>query len=180
MLRRIAVWLAVTAAIGIGGRIAWEFGRTGRPIPPQAAPADRAASIVVEKAARRLSLIRDGKVLKTYAVSLGGHPAGHKQQQGDSRTPEGVYTIDSKNARSRFHLALRVSYPNAADRRNAARRGVAPGGDIMIHGLPNGFGWLGPLHLLYDWTDGCIAVTDAEIEDIWSRVDTGTLVDIRR
>ena len=98
---------------------------------------------------------------------------------GDGRTPEGAYAIDFKNARSRFHLALRISYPNAADRASAQRRGVPPGGDIMIHGLPNGLGWLAGLHLWRDWTDGCVAVTDAQIGEIWPLVDVGTTVEIK-
>jgi murein L,D-transpeptidase YafK len=117
--------------------------------------------------------------MNTYPISLGGNPLGHKQQEGDQRTPEGFYAIDFKNARSRFHLALRVSYPNAQDRERAATKGVPPGGDIMIHGLPNGLGWLGAIHRSRDWTDGCAAVTNQQIEEIWSLVDIGTRVEIR-
>jgi murein L,D-transpeptidase YafK len=105
--------------------------------------------------------------------------AGYKQREGDGRTPEGRYAIDFKNPRSRFHLALRISYPDASDRDSARRRGVPPGGDIMIHGLPNGLGWLGKYHLWRDWTDGCIAVTNGQIEEIWASVDVGTPVEIR-
>lgn len=103
---------------------------------------------------------------------------GRKTQEGDGRTPEGQYTIDSRNSRSHFHLALHVSYPASGDRAAAQLRGVAPGGDIMIHGLPNGLGWLDRLHLKRDWTDGCIAVTNSEMDDIWAHVTTGTEVEI--
>ena len=151
-----------------------------RQAPPKlAAPDQRATSIVIEKAARRLTLLRDGQPFRTYEVSLGTNPVGHKEREGDRRTPEGNYTIDFKNARSRFHLALRISYPNAKDVKRAEALGVKPGGDIMIHGIRNGFGWLGGLHRALDWTDGCAAVTDAEIQDIWALVDVGTPVEIK-
>jgi murein L,D-transpeptidase YafK len=99
-------------------------------------------------------------------------------REGDGRTPEGRYSIDSRNSRSRFHLALHISYPNADDRRTAQQRGVSPGGDIMIHGLPNGLGWLDKLHRKRDWTDGCVAVTNPEMEEIWAHVATGTAIEI--
>lgn len=146
------------------------------PKPSGGAQADR---IVVVKSLRTLTLFRQGQVLKTYKVALGGHPAGPKTQRGDDRTPEGVYTIDSRNARSQFHLSLHISYPNADDRARAKKLGVNPGGDIFIHGLPPAFAYLGPLHRQRDWTLGCIAVTDAEIEEIWSLVPNGTTVEIK-
>lgn len=140
--------------------------------PPAMAPkAEQADSIVVAKSARRMQLLRGGKVLKTYSILLGDAPVGHKRQQGDERTPEGLYRISGRNPNSRFHLSLRVSYPDAADRKQAQARGVDPGGDIMIHGgTPAGY--------RRDWTDGCIALTDREIEDVWSRVPTGTPIRI--
>ena len=134
--------------------------------------------IVVEKASHTMKLLDHGRVIRTYSVALGD--PGPKQKKGDGRTPEGRYVIDSRNASSKFHRALHVSYPNAADIRSARRRGVDPGGDIMIHGLPNGWGKLGKLHLARDWTKGCIAVTDAEIEEIWKLVPNGTPIEIRR
>lgn len=141
--------------------------------------APQADRIVVVKSRRTMTLLRQGKVLKTYKVALGGEPRGPKTQQGDNRTPEGLYTVDSRNPRSQFHLALHISYPNAADRERARRQGVDPGGDIMIHGLPRDFAWLGPLHRQTDWTLGCIAVTNPEIEEIWAMVPLGTVVEIR-
>lgn len=145
-----------------------------RPAPPGAV-ADR---IVVEKAARRMHLQRAGATLKSYRISLGRNPTGHKQQEGDSRTPEGTYVIDTRNPQSRFHLSLRVSYPNAADRRRASARAVSPGGDIFIHGLPNGTA-TADLFAGRDWTDGCIAVTNDEIREIWAMVKDGTPIEIR-
>jgi murein L,D-transpeptidase YafK len=177
--RRITFGLVMMIALAALSAAGWDFLQLGRKVP-QPAPADaRATSIVVEKSARRLTLMRNGDVLKTYDVALGRAPSGHKQQEGDGRTPEGSYGIDFKNARSHFHLALRISYPNAADRANAQRRGVSPGGDIMIHGLPNGLGWLKGVHLWRDWTDGCIAVTDSQMDEIWPLVAVGTKVEIR-
>ncbi len=136
----------------------------------------KADKIVVEKAARKMTLYHKGAVLKTYKVSLGGDPVDAKKRQGDHRTPEGTYTISGRNAKSKFHRSLRISYPSAADRERAKKAGVNPGGDIMIHGLPNGWGWLGSGHLKSDWTDGCIAVTNDEIEEIWKLVPNGTTV----
>src|SRR5262245_21534869 len=159
--------------------IGWDFLQLDRRIPPMVPASKRATAIIVEKAARRLTLVRNGAAARTYDVALGANPVGHKQQEGDGRTPEGHYTIDFKNSHSRFHLALRISYPNADDRNRAGRSGASPGGDIMIHGLPNGLGWLGAWHRERDWTDGCIAVTDAQIEEIWAMVDVGTGIDIR-
>lgn len=135
--------------------------------------------IVIVKSSRTMTLLNAGKVLKTYKVALGGSPTGGKERQGDEKTPEGEYKIDSRNSHSQFHLALHVSYPNAADRERARRLGVDPGGDIMIHGLPQAWAWLGAAHRQRDWTLGCIAVTNQEIEEIWQLVPVGTAVEIR-
>jgi murein L,D-transpeptidase YafK len=143
---------------------------------PAGTVADR---IVIEKAAHRLSLYLGDRLLKTYSIALGANPKGPKERQGDGRTPEGRYVIDARKRNSAFHRALHVSYPNAQDRQRARRLGVAPGGDIMIHGLPNGMGMLGRTHLLRDWTQGCIAVTNDEIEEIWRVVPNGTRVEIQ-
>lgn len=126
-----------------------------------------------------MELVHAGQVLKGYKVALGGEPVGPKTRQGDHRTPEGVYVIDSRNAHSQFHRSLHISYPNAADRERARKLSVATGGDIYIHGLPNGYGFIGAAHRARDWTDGCIAVTDEEIEEIWRLVDNGTPAEIQ-
>jgi murein L,D-transpeptidase YafK len=144
-----------------------------------AAPLPHADRVIVHKKEHTMELMRAGKVIKTYKVALGGDPLGPKTRQGDHKTPEGVYFIDSRNARSRFHRSLHISYPNAADRERARKLGVSPGGDIFIHGLPNGYGFLGSAHRAHDWTDGCIAVTDQEIEEVWKLVDNGTPIEIR-
>ena len=135
--------------------------------------------VLIEKKARRLTLFTNGEVIKTYKIALGGNPVGPKERQGDKKTPEGIYTIDSRNGNSGYHLALHISYPNADDKRRARERGVAPGGDIMIHGIKNGFEALGLSHAEKDWTEGCIAVTNQEMEEIYRFVPNGTIVEIR-
>src|SRR5260370_3536301 len=122
--------------------------------------------VIINKSKRELFLMHADKVVKSSRVALGRNPIGPKTQQGDGKTPEGVYSISGRNAASAFHRALRISYPNSADRAHAKKLGVAPGGDIMIHGLPNGQGYIGKAHRLTDWTEGCVAVTNGEIEEI--------------
>jgi murein L,D-transpeptidase YafK len=139
----------------------------------------QANHILIVKSKRTMTVMRGTKILKTYRVALGTVPLGAKEKQGDHKTPEGTYLIDKKNAYSQFHLALHISYPGADDRARAKRLGVNPGGDIMIHGLPSQFAFLGALHRQTDWTDGCIAVTNPEIEEIWRLVPIGTTVEIR-
>jgi murein L,D-transpeptidase YafK len=141
---------------------------------------ERASKILVLKTEHKLiPLDSANNVIRSYSVAIGRGGLGPKEVQGDHKTPEGLYVVDRHKRDSRFHRALHVSYPNDADRGRAQRLGAEPGGDIMIHGIQNGLGWLGPLHRAVDWTDGCIAVTDAEIEEIWSAVPDGTPVEIR-
>ena len=135
--------------------------------------------IIILKSAHTMTLMRGSHVVKTYMVALGRQPVGAKDREGDHRTPEGQYIIDSKIADSRFHLALHISYPNAADRARALKLGVNPGGAVEIHGLESRYAWLGPLHRQIDWTDGCVAVTNSEIDEIWPLVPVGTPVEIR-
>ena len=144
-----------------------------------AADVQQADRIVVFKSERRLVLMKGDKELHTYKIALGPSPVGAKTRQGDHKTPEGDYVIDSRNAASHYHRALHISYPSAADRARARKLGVSPGGDIMLHGLPNGYGAIGKAHLLHDWTDGCIAVTDDEIDEIWKLVPVGTPIEIK-
>lgn len=139
---------------------------------------EQADRIVIHKARRELLLLRNGQVFRAYKVALGKQPVGPKVQQGDMRTPEGLYRIDGRYAKSQYHMALRISYPSAADRARARKLGVQPGGDILIHGLPNGQGSVGKAHLQSDWTWGCVAVTDEEIEEIWKLVPNGVVVEI--
>jgi murein L,D-transpeptidase YafK len=135
--------------------------------------------VLVEKAARRLTLLRDGMPLKSYRVALGRAPVGPKEEEGDQRTPEGSYLIDFHKEDSDYHRALHVSYPEQRDIDRAAAAGVPPGFDIMIHGIRNGRGWIGAFHRRSDWTAGCIAVTDFEIEEIYRAVPDGTPIEIQ-
>jgi murein L,D-transpeptidase YafK len=138
----------------------------------------RADRIVIVKSAHTMTLMRGGREIKTSKVAL-GDPKGPKVQRGDKKTPEGLYFVDGKNAHSLFHRALHLSYPNAVDRERARKLGVNPGGDIEIHGLPQQYAWMGAAHRSIDWTTGCIAVTNAEIDEIWGEVSVGTAVEIR-
>jgi len=135
--------------------------------------------VVVLKKERTLQLLNEGKVIKTYKVSLGGDPVGPKTRQGDHKTPEGVYDLDSRNSRSQFYKSIHISYPSASDRAVARQKGVSPGGDVFVHGLPNGYRYVGAAHRLKDWTDGCIAVMDEEMDEIWLAVSDGTPIEIR-
>lgn len=135
--------------------------------------------VVVLKRERTLELLSHGKVIKSYKVALGGDPVGPKRQQGDHKTPEGVYTLDSRNAHSLFYKSIHISYPSTRDRAAARAQGVSAGGDVFVHGLPKGYGWLGSSHRMKDWTDGCIAVTNEEIDEIWAAVTDGTPIEIR-
>jgi murein L,D-transpeptidase YafK len=166
--RRLALKITCVAAMCLATSIG---------IRPQASKSvDR---IVILKSARTMTLMSHGEVLKTYKVALGTEPVGAKQRTGDHKTPEGLYKVDWKNAQSKFHKALHVSYPNAEDRARAKKMGVEPGGEIEIHGLGSKFGWVGALHRKRDWTDGCIAVTNEEIDEIWALVPVGTVIEIK-
>ncbi len=138
----------------------------------------KADKVLVYKSKRQMQLLRAGKVLRTYRIALGDSPVGHKKQEGDEKTPEGAYVLDWRNPGSIYYKSIHISYPNAQDWEQARRRGVSPGGDIMIHGrngpvvLPDG------TRKWKDWTDGCIAVTNAEMDEIWNMVKNGTPIQI--
>jgi murein L,D-transpeptidase YafK len=153
------------------------FGGIGMAAPIQ--KEEKADSILILKKDHVMELLSHGKVIRTYKVALGRGGLAPKEREGDGRTPEGHYTIDAKYEHSAYHKALHVSYPNAEDRKRASRIGASPGGAIMIHGLPNGKGWVGAAHRAYDWTLGCIAVTDQQIDEIWKLVPVGTPVEIK-
>jgi murein L,D-transpeptidase YafK len=140
------------------------------------APIDKANRVVVKKAERRLHLMRDNQTLRSYPIALGFQPIGHKTREGDGRTPEGRYLLDRRNDRSRFHKALHISYPSPGDRWRPGRRGEPPGGMILIHGQPNGKNR--STRIEDDWTLGCIAVSNREIDEIWSLTVDGTPVEI--
>jgi len=152
------------------------------------APDTRAASltglvkadrVLVLKAKRKLYLLHGGQVLRRYPIALGRRPSGPKTREGDGRTPEGVYQLDWRNPDSRFYRSMHISYPDGNDLRRAAARGVPPGGEIMIHGQPPGLDGADGRSIRRDWTEGCIAVTNAAIDEIWNLVDDGTIIEIR-
>jgi len=169
---------SVLCSLVLASSLAGCASRAPEPKPePELLTADR---VVVKKAQRKLQLLRQGKVVREYRVSLGKKPSGHKAREGDKRTPEGAYVLDWRNPRSSFYKSLHVSYPNSADRLYAEARGFDPGGMIMIHGMPNNIrsprGWRQLKR--QDWTDGCIAVDNREMEEIWRAVKDGTPIRI--
>jgi murein L,D-transpeptidase YafK len=140
---------------------------------------DQADKVVVLKGERELYLMHDGRPFKRYEISLGWAPVGHKFMEGDGRTPEGLYTLDYKNEDSEFYRSIHISYPNAQDRRRARAAGVDPGHSIVVHGLGPEMAFLGKTHRAADWTNGCIALTNQEMDEIWSYIDPPVPIDIR-
>ena len=141
--------------------------------------AQKADSVLVIKSEKRLYLMDKGERFASFPVTFGAEPVGHKQMQGDERTPEGHYTLTYKNPKSKFYKSIRISYPNAKDRENARRLGVDPGGDIMIHGLGKGWEWAASLAPFFSWTNGCIALSNRDMDQVWEAVDSGTSIEIR-
>jgi murein L,D-transpeptidase YafK len=133
--------------------------------------------IIVEKSARRMVLVQDGRAVRHYQIALGFSPSGTKIRQGDGRTPEGTFRIDRRNDRSSYHLSLGLDYPQKKDRARAQAGGYNPGGDIMIHGQPNNL----PDAVIVkgDWTAGCIALSNAEMREVWAATDRNTMVEVR-
>jgi murein L,D-transpeptidase YafK len=140
---------------------------------------EKADRVLVIKSKSKLYLERQGKILKQYHVTFGANPRGHKQKKGDERTPEGKYILDYKNLDSRFYKSIHISYPNEADKKRAKKLGVNPGGYIMIHGQKNGFGRVSFITQRFNWTDGCIAVSNQAMDEIWLAVDVGTPIEIK-
>jgi murein L,D-transpeptidase YafK len=136
--------------------------------------------LLVEKSKRIMKVYNGAQLLKTYKISLGGNPTGHKVFEGDEKTPEGIYTINDRNPNSGYHKNLGVSYPNSTDREKAKAIGKSPGGDIKIHGLKNGaFGMINKIHRLTDWTNGCIAVTNSEVDELYNAVVPNAKIEIK-
>jgi len=142
-------------------------------------PPAKADFVLLLKGPRRLLLLRGDRVVREYEVALGTNPKGPKRRNGDGRTPEGRYLLDWRIEQSRFYRAIHVSYPNESDRELARAAGIFAGGGVMIHGLPDGESWVGEVHREFDWTNGCIGVTDDEMDEIWELVDDGTPIEIR-
>lgn len=154
---------------------AWNYG-SNRCERSDSGPVDL---IRVDKSAHTMTAYRDGRLVREFRVAIGRGDPGPKLQQGDGRVPEGSYRITAHNPSSAYHLSLRIGYPTPEQIAAAAKRGVNPGGDIMIHGLPNDRGWIGSRHTKFDWTEGCVAVTNREIEWLYNAVKDGTPVEIR-
>jgi murein L,D-transpeptidase YafK len=150
----------------------WNFDSPAEPI-------ENADKVMVFKERRKLQLLDRNKVVFECGISLGENPEGHKEQEGDERTPEGFYTLDWRKT-SLFHKAIHISYPNNKDVAKARLKKVSPGGSVMIHGLKKDWGWIRKLHLTDDWTNGCIAVTNQEMDIIWKHVKNGTPIEIRK
>ena len=142
------------------------------------AAAQKADAVLINKSEKALYLLRDDRVIAQYSVVFGSSPLGHKIQEGDQRTPEGKYTLDYKNLHSKYFKSIHVSYPNARDRQRARELGVSAGGDIMIHGQPNDLGWIKMFSQFVNWTDGCVALKDEDMQAVWDAVDPGTPVEI--
>lgn len=132
--------------------------------------------VKVDKSERKMYLIENGATLKEYSISLGGNPQGHKEQEGDQRTPEGDYVLDYVKEDSSYYRSMHISYPNQADKQRANSMGVSPGGFRMVHGQKNGFGWLSSITQKFDWTDGCIAITNKEMDEFLGLVNVGTKI----
>lgn len=148
------------------------------PLVAESSNAPDVDRVIISKSDRQLYLMQGRSVVRSYPVSLGKNPVGHKTRQGDQRTPEGRYLLDWRNPESRFHLSLHISYPNKKDRQRATARGIDPGGSIMIHGLPQKYADGEEVMLDLNWTDGCIAVSNKAIEEIWQLVADNTVIDI--
>lgn len=173
--RRRRVGRLRTVVLFSGAVLLWAFA-VAEDRSPSTPHVDR---VLVIKSERKLALLSHGQVIKTYKIALGGSPFGAKARQGDHKTPEGLYVLDRRNEHSQFYRSIHISYPSIEDRARARKLGVSPGGDVMLHGLPNGYGWIGAAHRSRDWTDGCIAVTNDEMDEIWRIVPDGTPIEIR-
>jgi murein L,D-transpeptidase YafK len=134
--------------------------------------------VQVVKSKKKMYLLSDGEIVKEYDVAFGENPKGHKQQEGDKRTPEGEYTLDYKKEDSAFYRAMHISYPNNIDIANAEKKGVSPGGFIMVHGQRNGLDWFAPVTQRFNWTNGCIALTNSEMDEFMALVNVGTKIQI--
>lgn len=145
----------------------------------KASVSNYADKVVVIKSKRVLMVMRNGEILKIYKIALGKNPVGHKTREGDQKTPEGNYILDSRNSNSKYHLSMHISYPNESDILNSKKNGVSPGSGIMIHGVTRELEALGRFHRFSDWTNGCVAVTNFEMKEIWKLVPDGTPIEIK-
>jgi murein L,D-transpeptidase YafK len=167
-------WLLLTVCCAVLTAVAYYF------FPEDKLPGNiKIEKIIVRKADSRLEVYAAGELVKSYTVAIGRNAVGDKEFQGDKRTPEGSYIINGKNPGSTYHKNLGISYPHHADREEAKRKNLNPGGDIKIHGLKNGLGFIGKFHRFFNWTAGCIAVTNAEMDELYDHVPIGTPIIIQ-
>lgn len=178
-MKRLARLLAYLALVAVLGLMTASLFIPPEPVPTLPPPplTGQVERIIIEKSARRMELIQNGKPVRSYRIALGFSPDGDKDRQGDGRTPEGEFSVDRRNDSSAFHLSLGLDYPQPEDRARAAAGGYSPGGDIFIHGQPNALSER--FRLRGDWTAGCIALTNAEMREIWAVTPIGTKVEIR-
>ncbi|MDL2239303.1 L,D-transpeptidase family protein [Bacteroidales bacterium OttesenSCG-928-K03] len=170
-MKKILIFIISSAIIGL---IIFYF------YPDKKLPKDAIIDkIVVIKSQKKLFAYSNGNLLKTYRVAIGSNPIGHKEYQGDKKTPEGTYTINDKNPNSSCCKNLGISYPNSKDLAHAKKIGKPAGGDIKIHGLKNGLGFIGKFHRFFNWTAGCIAVTDSEINELYKHTMIGATIEIK-
>ncbi|HXC60323.1 MAG TPA: L,D-transpeptidase family protein [Steroidobacteraceae bacterium] len=174
---RHGVWAGLAAALCVQAPLQAETFDSGRSANSASTQLPVASRVVVYKSQRRMDLMRGEEVLRSYKVALGLMPAGHKEKVGDFRTPEGRYQLTRRNPRSDFFLSIQVSYPNEQDMKRAKANGWDPGGSIMIHGLPNRLK-RDPGYYTRDWTDGCIAVSNSDMVEIWLLTNNNTPIDI--
>lgn len=196
MKRGLKIGLAAVLLLAVAAGVVW-YSKPSSPEPTVATSGEHAGEpavaapietplpedavidrLVVHKSKHTMSAYSQGKLLKTYPIALGKQPVGHKHFEGDGKTPEGKYRINDRNPNSAYHKNLGVSYPNEADKAYAAAQGKSPGGLIKIHGIKNGWGSIGKKHLQRDWTDGCIAVTDEEIDELYRSVKHNAEIEI--
>ncbi|AWH83718.1 hypothetical protein HYN59_00680 [Flavobacterium album] len=170
MKRKKMLWIFLIIPVAIA---AYYF------FPEKKLPAGKTIDrLVVHKAAHKMEARSGSELLKTYIISLGKDPVGHKQFEGDCKTPEGTYTINARNPKSAYYKNLGISYPNATDKAYAEKQGKSPGGDVKIHGLRNDRGYIGKFHRWKDWTAGCIAVTNEEMEELYKAVKQDAVIEI--
>ncbi len=176
-MRRFLTLILMIAALGLALAAVWLQPMPPAPPTPPQPIVGQIDHILIEKSARRMQLFQNGQPVRSYRIALGFAPDGDKTRQGDGRTPEGRFRINRRNAASAYHLSLGLDYPRAEDRARAAAGGYDPGGDIFIHGQPNALG--DGYKVKGDWTAGCIALTNAEMREVWAVTSTGTTVEIR-
>ena len=169
--KNIILWVIFILIIGLAGYYFYP--------EPNLPPDTQVDSMVVYKSKRQLLAYSNGKLLKTYKISLGKNPIGDKKVQGDKKTPEGIYTINGKNPHSGYYKNLGISYPDSQDIEDAKSIGKSTGGDVKIHGIRNRFGFISKFHRWFDWTAGCIALTDNEVDELFKAVEVGTKIEIK-